>query len=53
MTSTGTWRHSSRYADAGFDEIYISQMGGREKAMTNIDGFFDFYARDVLPKIAG
>jgi G6PDH family F420-dependent oxidoreductase len=38
------------YADAGFDEIYISQMGGAEKASSS-EGFFDFYARSVLPKI--
>jgi hypothetical protein len=38
------------YAEAGFDEIYISQMGGRETS-TSFDGFFDFYARDVLPKL--
>jgi G6PDH family F420-dependent oxidoreductase len=40
------------YAEAGFDEIYISQMGGREK-QTSIEGFFDFYARSVLPKLKG
>jgi G6PDH family F420-dependent oxidoreductase len=40
------------YADAGFDEIYVSQMGGREK-QTNIEGFFEFYARSVLPKLQG
>jgi G6PDH family F420-dependent oxidoreductase len=38
------------YADAGFDEIYISQMGGSEKR-TSAEGFFDFYARSVLPKL--
>jgi G6PDH family F420-dependent oxidoreductase len=38
------------YADAGFDEVYISQMGGRDAA-TSSQGFFDFYARDVLPKL--
>jgi G6PDH family F420-dependent oxidoreductase len=38
------------YADAGFDEIYVSQMGGRETE-TSFEGFFDFYARDVLPKL--
>jgi len=30
------------YADAGFDEIYISQMGGTRKG-SQVDGFFDFY----------
>jgi G6PDH family F420-dependent oxidoreductase len=38
------------YADAGFDEIYISQMGGRERP-TSFEGFFDFSARNVLPKL--
>jgi G6PDH family F420-dependent oxidoreductase len=38
------------YADAGFDEIYISQMGGSEE-QTSAEGFFDFYARSVLPKL--
>lgn len=37
------------YADAGFDEVYISQMGGREPA-TSAEGFFAFY-RDVLPEL--
>jgi G6PDH family F420-dependent oxidoreductase len=37
------------FADAGFDDIYISQMGGREKA-TSIEGFFAFY-RDLLPDL--
>jgi G6PDH family F420-dependent oxidoreductase len=40
------------YAAAGFDEIYISQMGGSEKE-TSSDGFFNFYARRVLPKLRG
>jgi hypothetical protein len=38
------------YAEAGFDEIYISQMGGRSPE-TDIDGFFDFYAGKVLPRL--
>jgi G6PDH family F420-dependent oxidoreductase len=37
------------YVEAGFDEVYISQMGGREKA-TSAEGFFAFY-RDVLPEL--
>ena len=40
------------YADAGFDEIYISQMGGHEK-QTSLEGFFDFYSRSVLPQLKG
>ena len=31
------------YAEAGFDDIYISQMGGARRG-TETDGFFDFYA---------
>ncbi len=35
------------YADAGFDEVYISQIGG------NAEGFFDLYAAEVLPRLRG
>lgn len=38
------------YAEAGFDEIYVSQMGGRE-AHTHYGGFFDFYRDEVLPRL--
>ena len=36
------------FAQAGFDEVYLSQIGGRD---TNSDlaGFFDFYRDMVLP----
>jgi G6PDH family F420-dependent oxidoreductase len=33
-----------RYADAGVDELYVQQIGGRH------DEFFDVYAREVLPR---
>ncbi|MFI0350021.1 LLM class F420-dependent oxidoreductase [Actinomadura sp. 9N407] len=33
--------------DAGFDEIYINQIGPEP------DGFFDFYHREVLPRLRG
>jgi len=33
------------YTDAGFDEVYIGQVGGE------IEGFFEFYARQVLPRL--
>jgi G6PDH family F420-dependent oxidoreductase len=33
------------YTDAGFDEVYIGQVGG------NIEGFFDFYASQILPRL--
>ena len=36
------------YLEAGFDEVYISQMGGRD-APTSYAGFFDFYRDQVLP----
>src|SRR5205807_9614231 len=38
-------RSFRQYVDAGFDEIYVSQIGPHH------DGFFDFYAREVLPEI--
>ena len=31
--------------DADFDEVYISQAGGEH------DGFFEFYAHTVLPRL--
>ncbi|WP_431929242.1 LLM class F420-dependent oxidoreductase [Nonomuraea jabiensis] len=34
-----------KYVDAGFDEVYISQIG------TEQDAFFEFYAREVLPRL--
>ena len=37
------------FAEAGYDEIYVSQMGGSEAA-TSYRGFFDFYA-DLLPRL--
>jgi G6PDH family F420-dependent oxidoreductase len=33
------------YADAGFDEVYIGQVGGDH------EGFFEFYAGQVLPRL--
>ena len=35
-----------RYADAGFDHIFVHQIGPDQ------DGFFDFYKRDVLPRLS-
>jgi G6PDH family F420-dependent oxidoreductase len=32
-----------QYVDAGFDEVYVSQVGPDQQ------GFLDFYQRDVLP----
>jgi hypothetical protein len=33
------------YTDAGFDEVYIGQVGGE------YEGFFEFYAGHVLPRL--
>jgi G6PDH family F420-dependent oxidoreductase len=33
------------YVDAGFEEVYVSQIG------TEQDAFFDFYQREVLPRV--
>jgi G6PDH family F420-dependent oxidoreductase len=33
------------YPDAGFDEVYVGQVGG------DIEGFFGFYAGEVLPRL--
>jgi G6PDH family F420-dependent oxidoreductase len=34
-----------QYVDAGFDEVYVNQIGDEQ------DAFFDFYAREVLPRL--
>jgi G6PDH family F420-dependent oxidoreductase len=34
------------YADAGFDELYVNQIGPEQ------DAFFDAYAREILPRFA-
>jgi hypothetical protein len=33
------------HVEAGFDEVYIGPAGGEH------DGFFDFYASTVLPRL--
>lgn len=35
------------YADAGFDDVFVTQIGPEQ------DGFFDFYAGEVLPRVRG
>ena len=35
------------YEDAGFDEIYLGQVGGQ------LEGAFDFFATEVLPRARG
>jgi G6PDH family F420-dependent oxidoreductase len=34
-----------KFLDAGYDELYVQQIGPEQ------DGFFDFYARHVLPEL--
>ncbi|UBU11787.1 TIGR03557 family F420-dependent LLM class oxidoreductase [Nonomuraea gerenzanensis] len=34
-----------QYVDAGFDEVYVNQIGPEQ------DAFFDFYEREVLPRV--
>jgi hypothetical protein len=38
-------RYGDFLADAGFDEVYIRQVGGEH------DGFFEFYAEQELPHL--
>jgi G6PDH family F420-dependent oxidoreductase len=35
------------YTNAGFDEVFIGQVGPEQ------DGFFEFYGREVLPRLRG
>ncbi|MFD0905459.1 LLM class F420-dependent oxidoreductase [Actinomadura sediminis] len=35
------------YVDAGYDDVFVQQIGPEQ------DGFFDFYAREVLPLVRG
>jgi G6PDH family F420-dependent oxidoreductase len=35
----------SKYLDAGFDEVYVNQIGPDQ------EGFFNFFAREILPKL--
>ncbi|MDT0547802.1 MULTISPECIES: TIGR03557 family F420-dependent LLM class oxidoreductase [Streptomyces] len=37
----------SAYADAGFDTVYVNQIGPEQR------GFFDFYRTKVLPRLTG
>ncbi|MET7934385.1 TIGR03557 family F420-dependent LLM class oxidoreductase [Streptomyces sp. NPDC005322] len=40
-------RALTAYADAGFDTVYVNQIGPDQR------GFFDFYRSKVLPQLAG
>jgi coenzyme F420-dependent glucose-6-phosphate dehydrogenase len=33
------------YADAGYDHVYVHQVGADQ------EGFFDFYADEVMPRL--
>ena len=35
-----------QYIDAGFDEVYVSQIGNDHA------GFFDFYRRELAPRLS-
>lgn len=39
-------RRITEYFDAGYDEVFIGQMGPEQK------GFFEFYGREILPQLA-
>ena len=34
-----------QYVDAGYDEVYVQQIGPEQK------GFFRFYAEEILPQL--
>jgi hypothetical protein len=34
------------YLDAGYDEVYVSQIGDDQ------EGFLDFYGKEILPRFA-
>jgi G6PDH family F420-dependent oxidoreductase len=40
-------RRFAEYADAGYDQIYVNQIGPDQR------GFFDFYSTRILPQLAG
>ena len=44
-TSTRTSRRSRQYVDAGFDELYVQQIGPDQ------DGFFEFWTEELAPKL--
>jgi G6PDH family F420-dependent oxidoreductase len=37
----------SAYLEAGFDEVYVNQIGSDQ------EGFFDFYAKEIRPRLDG
>lgn len=38
-------RELANYFDAGYDEVYVNQIGPEQK------GFFEFYEREILPRL--
>jgi hypothetical protein len=36
-----------QYIDAGYDEVYVQQIGPNQKA------FFEFYKKEILPEFPG
>jgi hypothetical protein len=42
---TGQVAGVGAYTEAGFDEVYVGQVGG------NCEGFFEFYVGQVLPRL--
>ena len=45
-TRTATSKSFRQYLDAGFDEVYVSQIGNDQA------GFFDFYRRELAPRLS-
>ncbi|GLZ52980.1 hypothetical protein Acsp07_25970 [Actinomycetospora sp. NBRC 106378] len=43
----GTGVQLRSYADAGYDEVYVQQIG------PDVEGFFAAYAKEVLPALRG
>ena len=39
-------RQLAAYVDAGYDEVFVNQIGPEQK------GFFEFYGREILPQVA-
>ena len=48
--STEHARTFQAYADAGFDEVYVAQIGGAEVTSRSED-FFQAYADKILPQL--
>ena len=42
---SGMSRHHRSYLDAGFDEVYVNQIGPEQ------EGFFEFYTKELKPRL--